>query len=81
VKQYLYAAAAVVALAAPAYAAPKLPALAGSPVVDAAKVLTAPQRAELAAQLTAVNAVAGHQMAVAIVPDLQGYSPAQLAAG
>ena len=74
-KQVLFIWAALIfsVVALPAFAAPQFPQLAGEPVVDAANLLDPAQEAALNAKLKSVEQATGHQVAVATVPDLQGY--------
>jgi len=59
-------------LPVPAMAAPSFPPLTGR-VVDAAKLLTAEQKAELEALSASVEQASTRQLVVATIPDLQGY--------
>jgi uncharacterized protein len=60
------------ALAAPALAAPKFPALSGR-VVDEANMLSPQVEADLTAKLKGLEDGTGRQLVVATVPTLQGY--------
>lgn len=51
-----------------------IPPLNGSPVADAASVLSLDQEAKLVGTLTEINRAGGHQVAVATIPSLQGSS-------
>lgn len=56
-----------------AHADPTFPSRTTEPVVDAAGVLSAPQKAALDAKLTDFFKTSGQQVVVATIPDLQGY--------
>jgi uncharacterized protein len=64
---------ALLCLAALPAQAQTFPQLAGEPVVDAANLLDPAQEAALNAKLKGIQASTGHQVAVATIPDLQGY--------
>jgi uncharacterized protein len=59
-------------LAAPAFAAPKFPALTGR-VVDGANMLSPTVENDLTGRLAALETETGRQLVVVTVPDLQGY--------
>lgn len=60
-------------LAIPAQADPTFPTRTTEPVVDAASVLSAEQKAALETKLTNFYKATGQQVVVATIPDLQGY--------
>ncbi len=63
---------AFVCLLAPAWAAPKFPALTGR-VVDDANILSAATRSDLDGKLAALEAKTSRQLVVVTIPSLQGY--------
>jgi uncharacterized protein len=63
----------LIAVAAPALAAPTFPDRGTRPVVDDAHVLSAQTQADLTTRLTALEAQTHHQLVVVTLPSLQGY--------